>query len=127
MRRRNAPTNRPAIEPPMTIARRPLDFAAILYAPHSTPQAVQRITKRTFDLGFRCTARSVALTCQKQTFCGAAKNVVIRSPRRRAPGAIYLRQMFWLNITLAILTFVLAIVAVSTFVQAIAVVNGWLG
>jgi len=35
--------------------------------------------------------------------------------------------MFWLNITLAILTFVLAIVAVSTFVQAIAVVNGWLG
>jgi hypothetical protein len=39
---------------------------------------------------------------------------------------IYLRRMFWLNITLAILTFALAIVAVSTFVQAIAVVKGWL-
>jgi hypothetical protein len=34
--------------------------------------------------------------------------------------------MFWLNITLAIMTFTLAIVAVSTVVQAIAVVKGWL-
>src|SRR5215469_8210591 len=33
MRRRNAPTNRPAIEPPMTIARRSSDFAAIFTHP----------------------------------------------------------------------------------------------
>lgn len=39
---------------------------------------------------------------------------------------VYLRRMFWLNITLATMTFALAIVAVSTFVQAIAVVKGWL-
>ncbi len=38
----------------------------------------------------------------------------------------YLRRMFWLNITLAVMTFALAIVAVSTFVQAVAVVRGWL-
>src|SRR6516164_2135762 len=43
MRRRNAPTNRPPIEPPITIARLSLDFAAISYAPHSTPQAAQRM------------------------------------------------------------------------------------
>ena len=42
-----------------------------------------------------------------------------------AKNEIYLRQMFWLNITLAIMTFVLAIAAVSTVVQAIAVVTGW--
>ncbi len=38
----------------------------------------------------------------------------------------YLRRMFWLNITLVVMTFALAIVAVSTFVQAVAIVRGWL-
>ncbi len=39
---------------------------------------------------------------------------------------VYLRRMFWLNITLTTMTFAMALVAVSTFVQAIAVVKGWL-
>jgi hypothetical protein len=34
--------------------------------------------------------------------------------------------MFWLNITLLIMTFALAIVAISTVVEAIGVVKGWL-
>jgi hypothetical protein len=38
---------------------------------------------------------------------------------------IYLRRMFWLNITLAIMTFALAVAAVPAVVQAIAVIKGW--
>lgn len=40
---------------------------------------------------------------------------------------IYLRRMFWLNITLAIITFALAIAAIPAWVQAIAVIKGWFG
>jgi uncharacterized membrane protein len=38
---------------------------------------------------------------------------------------IYLRRMFWLNVTLATITFLLTIVAVSTVVQALVVIKGW--
>ncbi len=45
--------------------------------------------------------------------------------RASAKNEMYLRRMLWLNITLAIMTFALTITAVSTVVQAIAVVKGW--
>ena len=38
---------------------------------------------------------------------------------------IYLRRMFWLNVTLAVMTVVLAIVAVSSVVQALVIVKSW--
>ncbi len=45
--------------------------------------------------------------------------------RASAKNEMYLRRLLWLNITLAIMTFALTITAVSTVVQAIAVVKGW--
>jgi hypothetical protein len=56
----------------------------------------------------------------------AMRRLHVTIDQASAKNAIYLRRMFWLNITLAIMTFVLAIVAVSTVVQAISVVKGWL-
>ena len=38
---------------------------------------------------------------------------------------IYLRRMFWLNITLAIMAFALVVAALPAVVQAIAVIEGW--
>jgi hypothetical protein len=38
---------------------------------------------------------------------------------------IYLRRMFWLNITLAIMAFALVVAALPAVVQAIAVIKGW--
>ena len=56
----------------------------------------------------------------------AMRRLRVAIDQASAKNEIYLRRMFWLNITLAIMTFVLAIVAVSTVVQAVAVVKGWL-
>jgi hypothetical protein len=56
----------------------------------------------------------------------AMRRLRVAIDQASAKNEIYLRRMFWLNITLVIMTFVLAIVAVSTVVQAIAVVKGWL-
>ena len=56
----------------------------------------------------------------------AMRRLRVAIDQASAKNEIYLRRMFWLNITLAIMTFVLAIVAVSTVVQAISVVKGWL-
>ncbi len=56
----------------------------------------------------------------------AMRRLRVAIEQASAKAESYLRRMFWLNITLAIMTFALAIVGVSTFVQAIAVVRGWL-
>ena len=42
-----------------------------------------------------------------------------------AKSEIYLRRMLWLNITLAIMTFALAIAAIPAVVQAITIIKGW--
>ena len=55
----------------------------------------------------------------------AMRRLRVAIDQASAKNETYLRRMFWLNITLAIMTFALAIVAVSTVVQAIAVVKGW--
>ncbi len=56
----------------------------------------------------------------------AMRRLRVAIEKASAKNDIYLRRMFWLNITLTIMTFALAIVAVSTVVQAIAVIKGWL-
>ncbi len=56
----------------------------------------------------------------------AMRRLRVAIEKASAKNDIYLRRMFWLNITLMIMTFALAIVAVSTVVQAIVVIKGWL-
>ena len=56
----------------------------------------------------------------------AMRRLRITIDRASMKNEIYLRRMFWLNITLAIMTFVVAIAAIPTVVQAVAVVRGWL-
>jgi len=56
----------------------------------------------------------------------AMRRLRITIDRASMKNEIYLRRMFWLNITLAIMTFVVAIAVIPTVVQAVAVVRGWL-
>jgi hypothetical protein len=56
----------------------------------------------------------------------AMRRLRVAIDRASAKNELYLRRMFWLNITLMIMTVALAIVAISTVVEAIGVVKGWL-
>ena len=46
--------------------------------------------------------------------------------RASAKNETYLRRMFWLNVTLAIMTLAMAIAAIPAIVQAVSVIRGCL-
>lgn len=56
----------------------------------------------------------------------AMRRLRVAIDRAGAKHEAYLRRMFWLNVTLAIMTLAMAIAAIPTIVQAIAVTRGWL-
>ncbi len=68
----------------------------------------------------------LATAAQQGLQVEAMRRLRVAIEQASAKTEVYLRRMFWLNITLAMMTFALAVVAVSTFVQAMAVVKGWL-
>jgi hypothetical protein len=55
----------------------------------------------------------------------AMRRLRVAIEQSSAKNEIYLRRMFWLNIILGVMTFALAIAAVPTLVQAIAVIKAW--
>ena len=55
----------------------------------------------------------------------AMRRLRVAIDRASAKNEAYLRRMFWLNITLAIMTLAMAIAAVPIIVQAIAIVKAW--
>jgi hypothetical protein len=55
----------------------------------------------------------------------AMRRLRVAIDRATEKNEIYLRRMFWLNVTLATVTVLLTIVAVSTALQALVVIKGW--
>ncbi len=55
----------------------------------------------------------------------AMRRLRVAIDRASAQSEMYLRRMFWLNVTLTLMTLAMAIAAIPTIIQAIAVVKAW--